>query len=138
MPKLKANQHLRVKACFNFRFVSLLAVIILVQQLSFAAAHLPIFSGNISSASLHFSEKSSGQSGSSHVSIDVDVEVLNEDDAHDFQGHPERALTADYVIARWLYTSLVNNHYRHLARAVHHQADPPLFILHHSWKAHLS
>ncbi|HLO81029.1 MAG TPA: hypothetical protein VK166_08725 [Chitinophagaceae bacterium] len=134
---MKVNQLLRVKASFNFRFVSLLAVIILIQQLSFAA-HLPFFSGSISPASLHYSDKSSGQSGSSHVSIDVDVEVLNEDDAHDFQGHPERALTADYVIARWLYTSLVNNHYRRLARAVHHQADPPLFILHHSWKAHLS
>jgi len=137
MPQLKVNQLLRVKAPFNFRFVSLLAAIILVQQLSFAA-HLPFFSGNISSASLHYAEKNSGQNGSSHVSIDADVEVLNEDDIHDFQGHPERALTADYVIARWLFTSLVNNHYRHLARAVHHQADPPLFILHHCWKAHLS
>ncbi len=137
MPKLKANQLLQVKTCLNFRFVSLLAAIILIQQLSFAA-HLSFFSGSISSASLHYTEKSSGQSESSHVSIDVDVEVLNEDDAHDFQGHPERVLTADYIIARWLYTSLVNNHYRRLARAVHHQADPPLFILHHSWKAHLS
>jgi hypothetical protein len=134
---MKPYKFIPVKPCFNFRFILLLAAIILVQQFSFAA-HSIFFFHNNSTALYQYTEKKSGQNGSSRVSLGVDVELSDEDEVHDPQGYPERSLNSDEVIALRLYTLLINNHYLRLAWALRNQSDPPLFVLYHSWKAHLS
>jgi hypothetical protein len=120
----------------RLRFVSLLAIVILIQQFAFASLHNSLFFGGIHSTQLQFTAKLPAKPGA--VLVNLDVEVAEEDEVQ----HPEQKSHADlstlYTILRRLYCSTVNNSYLSQAYAIEAREDIPLFLLHHSWKTHLS
>lgn len=119
----------------NFRFISLLIVLFLIQQLSFASIHIP---GDHNSSLLHYTEKKPLKPGAPCIAFDIEVEVVEEDDVDHLDSGSNCILTIHYTLIREFHTSALNCRYRQFECPTHWQVDRPLFMLHRSWKTHLS
>ena len=124
-----------LKTRVNFRLISLLVVLFLIQQLSFASIHIP---GDNNLSLLHYTEKKPVQQGAPCIALDIEVEVVEEDDVDHSDQDSNCILTIHYTLTRDLHTSAINCRYRQCECPGHWQVDRPLFMLHRSWKTHLS
>lgn len=118
------------------RMVLFLTMICLLQQFSFASLHHLLSDTN--SSFLHYAEKHPSPKSGHNINIDIEVEVPEEDEVDHADEHDSFAATDYHTIGDPLYHLSANSLYLTQAAAIHRQSGRPLFMLHHSWKAHLS
>lgn len=124
------------------RFIGLLVVLILLQQTS------PFFPFRDNQSSSSFSTTSSLNSHTfsqfplpahqAQHGIDMEVEVTEEDDLHHDVDHLSGTTAHKFSLEERLFTSFINSRYLTLASSLHSKVEVPYFILHHSWRNHIS
>ena len=121
----------------NVRFIGLLIFISLFQQFSFAPSpNTPGLSKSISGATQnsHF-EKTSVKHLQSQIDLLVEFE---EDELQNEQVYLKASLSNNCNFNTNHYSILTNTLYLRLAFANLRKVETPFFVLHHSWKIHLS
>lgn len=123
------------------RFIGLLFVLILLQQSSpiFSLAGLSSSSvSTTSSANRHTFSEFPLPDDQAQDEIEMAVEVTEEDDLHHDVDHIFTTTANKSSLQERLYTSFINSRYQTLASSLYSKVEVPYFILHHSWRNHIS
>lgn len=138
---MQLNKSIRYTKWMNLRFIGLLCIAFLLQQVSFTSLQNSFGFKNLDSDLTKNSYFEKNCSNHHHSEIELFIEDASEEDedeVHNEQVVCNESYSSSQTYNALHYTDAINTLYLSLEHTNQHQVDLPYFLLYHSWKSHLA
>jgi hypothetical protein len=134
------KNNMQSKKMLKFRFIVLLCIAFLFQQVSFATEQntIGLSSQHYGVTQNNYFEKGNTENQEPQLHLFVEAESEDEDDIHNEQVVCNDFISSNQNLTSVHYTDIISKLYLKLASTNQHKVDLPFFILYHCWKSYLA